>query len=274
MARLFARRITASGDVFKNTILDPNRSVNFVTCHDGFTLNDLVSYNHKSNHINGEDNRDGHDHNFSWNCGEEGPSNNPEVEQLRIKQIKNFFTILMISQGTPMFMMGDEIRRSQLGNNNGYCQDNPISWMDWNLVEKNKEMFEFVRQIISFNLSVEFFQEEHYWLASEPISSTDISFHGTFLDQPDFSDHSHSIAFTLNNSNFGKTIHVMVNAYWEALDFELPKMSNANWLKIINTAENYPLDFQVPEDASVIQTQYCKVKERSIVLAMAIDKQA
>ena len=270
VARLFARRIAASGDVFKDIIQDPNQSVNFVTCHDGFTMNDLVSYNFKYNHDNGENNRDGHNQNFSWNCGEEGPSKDEEVEALRKKQIKNFFTILMISQGTPMFLMGDEIRRTQLGNNNGYCQDNPLSWMDWTLVEKNKELLDFVRKLIGFNLSVEFFQEEHYWLAPEPISSTDISFHGVHLDQPDFSDHSHSIAFTLNNSNFGKSLHVMVNSYWQELRFQLPTPGPSGWLKIIDTAQDHPNDFQSVETANVLAEPNCKVQKRSVVLVMTI----
>ncbi len=266
MAKAFARRVSASSDVFKDLLRDPNRSINFVTCHDGFTLNDLVSYNEKHNLVNGEDNRDGVNDNHSWNCGHEGPTDDPAVEQLRIRQIKNFMTILMISQGTPMFAMGDEVRRTQRGNNNAYCQDNELAWFDWGLVEQHKDQLQFVSKLIRFNLATPFFQEEHFWVAPEPISSTQIAFHGIHLHQPDWSDHSHSIAFTLTNQTFGSAIHVMVNAYWEPLTFELPRTPYYRWQKIIDTAEVSPNDIHLPKKAPPVGGFFCEVKERSVVL--------
>ncbi|NTU50048.1 MAG: glycogen debranching protein GlgX, partial [Desulfobulbaceae bacterium] len=156
-------RICASPDLYEQPEREPNRSINFITSHDGFTLNDLVSYNEKHNEDNGEENRDGSDYNFSWNCGVEGSTDNPEIEALRLRQIKNFLTILMVSQGTPMLLMGDEIRRTQLGNNNAYCQDNELSWFDWSAIEKQGDLLNFVKQLIHFNLTREIFQDARFW---------------------------------------------------------------------------------------------------------------
>lgn len=266
MAMNLAERICASFDIFGDILRDPNRSINFVTCHDGFTMNDLVSYNEKHNLANGEDNRDGVDANFSWNCGVEGPTDDNEIEKLRIRQIKNFFTILMTSQGTPMFPMGDEVRRTQQGNNNAYCQDNELSWFDWNLVKKNQEVFCFVKKLIRYNLTSPFSQEEIYWLAPEPTSSTNITFHGTKLNEPDWSHHSHSLAYTLMNHEFGIVIHVMVNAYWEPLRFELPKERDFRWRKIIDTGAPSAEDIFSTDDAPFVNGFHCDVKERSVVL--------
>jgi len=131
--RSLAFRLTGSPDIFGREEREAEQSINFVTCHDGFTLNDLVSFNAKHNKANGEGNRDGADHNLSWNCGAEGPTTNPEVERLRNRQIKNFLVVTLLATGTPMLLMGDEIRRSQGGNNNAYCQNKEVSWLDWTL---------------------------------------------------------------------------------------------------------------------------------------------
>ena len=131
-----ADRLLGSPEIYGHKEREPEQSINFVTCHDGFTLNDLVSYNHKHNEANGEDNRDGANENRSWNCGVEGPTDDPAIEQLRNRQVKNFFTVTMLSLGVPMFVMGDEVRRTQRGNNNAYCQDNETSWFDWTLLAK------------------------------------------------------------------------------------------------------------------------------------------
>src|SRR5436190_2295232 len=133
-----AYRIAGSSDLYQSRRHLPINSVNFINCHDGFTLNDLVSYNAKQNWANGEGNRDGNDDNMSWNCGAEGPTNDQTIEALRDRQIKNFAAILMLSQGVPMFVAGDEVRRTQEGNNNAYCQDNELNWFDWTLPQKNQ----------------------------------------------------------------------------------------------------------------------------------------
>ena len=144
----FASRLTGSSDLYEATGRRPGASINFVTCHDGFTLNDLVSYNEKHNEANGEDNRDGESHNRSWNCGVEGPTADPEILALRARQMRNVLATLMLSQGTPMISHGDEIGRTQDGNNNVYCQDSELSWMDWSLAEKNADLVEFTRKAV------------------------------------------------------------------------------------------------------------------------------
>ncbi len=143
----FASRLTGSSDLYEATSRRPGASINFVTAHDGFTLNDLVSYNEKHNMANGEDNRDGESHNRSWNCGVEGPTDDPDILKLRSRQMRNIMATLMVSQGTPMIAHGDEIGRTQRGNNNVYCQDSELSWMDWSLVEKNGDQLEFTRKV-------------------------------------------------------------------------------------------------------------------------------
>src|SRR5262249_16102628 len=140
--------------VFAGEKWQPERSVNFVTCHDGFTLNDLVSYNVKHNETNREENRDGSSENLSWNCGVEGPTEDRSVEQLRNRQIKNFLTLTLLAAGSPMLSMGDEVRRTQRGNNNAYCHDDETSWFDWTLVEKHRDLHRFVTRLISHRLNV------------------------------------------------------------------------------------------------------------------------
>ncbi len=196
MVKSLAARILASPDIYFRSDTDINRSINFVTCHDGFTLNDLVSYNQKHNQANGENNRDGGNHNYSWNCGEEGATEDPEIEKLRLKQIKNFFTVLLMSQGTPMILMGDEVRRTQQGNNNAYCQNNELSWFDWRNIESNLGLFRFVKNGISLIQGLEVFRLEK---ALAPTAGRDpyLVWHGIELHQPDWSDDSHYLAFTL-----------------------------------------------------------------------------
>ncbi len=266
MAESFSLRLGASIDLFKDIFRDPNRSINFITCHDGFTLNDLVTYNQKYNAANGEGNRDGSNDNHSWNCGVEGPTNDLAIEQLRIRQIKNFLTLLLIAQGTPMLSMGDEIRRTQLGNNNAYCQDNELSWFDWDLVKKNAALLDFVKKLIQLNLKNPFFQEETFWVAPEPIGSSNFSFHGTKLHHPDWSYYSHSLAFNLRNIHFGKMIHVMINAHHEALQFEIPNEPGLRWKKLIDTFQTAPNDILSETKAKRVDTPFCEVQPRSIVL--------
>ncbi|MCB0553876.1 MAG: glycogen debranching protein GlgX [Phaeodactylibacter sp.] len=265
LAHKVSYRLSGSPDLFQQLVRDPNRSINFVTCHDGFTLNDLVSYNQKHNQANGEDNRDGANANFSWNCGVEGPADDPAVEQLRIRQIKNFLVLLMASQGTPMLLMGDEIRRTQQGNNNAYCQDNEMSWFNWNMVQENAELLEFVQRLIRFNLSDKFFQEEIYWNAPTHLTGTSCTFHGTKLYHPDWGHQSHSIAYTLDNKDYGHQLHVMINAYWEPLKFELP-VGKTKWRRIIDT--NVPGKESCLElgEAPVVKGKTTEVQARGVVV--------
>ena len=232
-----AARVLGSPDIYRRRDTDINRSINFITCHDGFTLNDLVSYNTKHNEANGEKNRDGSNDNFSWNCGEEGETEEEEIETLRLRQIKNLLTVLFISQGTPMLLMGDEVRRTQKGNNNAYCQDNELSWFDWSLVEKNYDLLCFVKQLIHFVQGLELFRQESLLEVTERSNKPHLSWQGVTLGQPDWSYYSHTLAFTLRHPEAKEHLHVMLNAYWEPLTFELPPPEEGQcWHRIVDTS--------------------------------------
>jgi len=233
-----ASRILGSPDIYPDPEREPNRSIHFITCHDGFTMNDLVSYDQKYNEANNEGNQDGSNFNDSWNCGIEGPTNDPAIENLRQQQIKNFFTLLFVSQGTPMILMGDEVRRTQNGNNNAYCQDNEISWFDWGLVDKNKELLEFVKSLISYTSKKELFKLEKILTTREVVQGAHLRWHGTDTQHPDWSDFSRSLAFSLSYPKHNEYIYVILNSYWDSLTFELPKLQNGyHWQKIIDTAD-------------------------------------
>lgn len=269
LVKSLAARILASPDMYPRADTDINRSINFVTCHDGFTLNDLVSYNHKHNLANGEDNRDGGNDNHSWNCGVEGLATDPEVAQLRLKQIKNFFTVLLMSQGTPMILMGDEVRRTQQGNNNTYCQNNELSWFDWSNLESNLGLFRFVRQAIALIQGLSVFRLEHA-LATTKGQDPYLIWHGTKLEQPDWSEDTHYLAFTLAAPQHNEYLHVIFNAYWESLTFELPKLTTEhNWHRIIDTSLPTPEDFCELATAPLIPDCSYQVEARSSVVLMA-----
>lgn len=240
VARL-AQRIAGSRDLYPQPDREPNRSINFITCHDGFTLNDLVSYNQKHNEANLLENKDGSDVNDSWNCGVEGLSSLPHIEKLRLQQIKNFMVVLFTSQGTPMFLMGDEVRRTQSGNNNAFCQDNPISWFDWQCAERNADLLRFTRKLSLFCQENFLFQQEKFWLDPD---GPDVTWHGVQLNQPDLSDDSHCLAYELINSVKGEHLFIILNAYWEPLAFELPVLtSEKRWHRKVDTARPSPDDF-------------------------------
>ncbi len=265
-----ANRLTASSDVFNQLQRDPNRTINFVTCHDGFTLNDLVSYNTKHNEANGENNLDGNDTNFSWNCGVEGQTDDPALEALRLRQIKNLLTILLIAQGTPMLQMGDEVRRTQHGNNNAYCQNNEGSWFDWHQLDQHAELLHFMRGLITFTQQSSLFREAYFWnLNVNPLSSY-ITWHGTHLDRPDWGDDSHSLAFSLHHPKTGDHIHVMLNAFWEPLSFEVPPLpASQSWRRIVDTSLPSPDDFCDPAAAPRWDGIPYPVEARSSVMPYA-----
>lgn len=270
MASTLSLRVNASTDLFNEPLRNPNRSINFITCHDGFTLNDLVSYNQKHNWANGEENRDGHDSNHSWNCGVEGPTDDPVVESLRLRQVKNHFALLLLSQGTPMLLMGDEVRRTQRGNNNAYCQDNELNWLDWDKVEQQPGLLRFVQMLNQFNLQTAFFQEGHYWNSPPHLGASRCIFGGVEVHEPDWGQHSRTLSFSLKNPRYDKWLYVMVNAYWEHLEFQIPKPKGARpWKRIINTAASSPQDIVHFDDAPVIRGEKVYVNARSIVLLMS-----
>ncbi len=268
--RLMPPRVLGSPDIFGHREREPEQSLNFVTCHDGFTLNDLVSYNGKHNEANGEANRDGMDNNLSWNCGIEGPSEDKAVEGLRQRQVKNFIVMLLTSLGTPMLLMGDEMRRTQRGNNNAYCQDNEVSWLDWDLLDRHADLHRFVRMLISHRLRGIAMRPEEGFEPSlnEVLCRAEFDWHGVRLDCPDWSDDSHSIACTVR-PRAGLVplwLHLMSNAYWEPLDFELPPVPEtaaSGWQRWIDTARESPEDIVEPLTAPLVQEAQYPVMPRS-----------
>jgi len=266
-----ADRLLGSPSIYGQREREAEESVNFVTCHDGFTLNDVVSYNRKHNEENGEENRDGRDDNRSWNCGVEGPSDDTEIEKLRNRQIKNFFTAVMLSVGVPMFVMGDEVRRTQRGNNNAYCQDNDTSWFDWNLVSKRADVLRFVRLLIQRRVMREVEHERGRLSLSQFLREAKHAWHGVKLNQPDWSSSSHSLAISAELKNEGLLLYVILNAYWEALDFELPVPANGagNWRRWIDTALDPPDEICEWNAAAPVAGERYHAGARSVVVLIA-----
>jgi glycogen operon protein len=245
-----------------------------VTCHDGFTLNDLVSYDRKHNEANGEDNRDGSDDNLSWNCGAEGPTDDPAVEALRNRQVKNFLALELLAVGTPMLLMGDEVRRTQRGNNNAYCQDSDLSWFDWSLLERHADIHRFVKALNAFRQRRDAVVEGTALSLNQLLRQVRFEWHGVALNRPDWSDYSHSLAFTLRSLRARFMLHAMLNAYWEPLTFELPPVPAERrqaWRRRIDTALMSPDDISPWETAPVVGQPTYVVQPRSVVvLALAL----
>ncbi|MEP7364785.1 MAG: glycogen debranching protein GlgX [Acidobacteriota bacterium] len=235
-------RLLGSPSIYGPKERELEESINFATCHDGFTLNDLVSYNHKHNEENGEDNRDGADENRSWNCGVEGLSDDRVIERMRTQQVKNFFTAVMLSGGVPMFVMGDEVRRSQRGNNNAYCQDNYTSWFDWSLFSKHADVLRFVKLLIERRMVRDMEHEHRRASLSQVLREAKPAWHGVKLNQPDWSPSSHSIAISGELKNEAVLAHLILNAYSEGLEFELPILigGGQRWRRWIDTALDPP----------------------------------
>jgi isoamylase len=252
MVTRIADRLLGSPQLYSHKQREAEQSVNFVTCHDGFTLNDLVSYNQKHNEANGEDNRDGTDDHRSWNCGVEGPTDDPEVEKLRTRQVKNYLAVTMLSLGLPMIHMGDEVRRTQLGNNNAYCQDNEASWFDWTLLAKHADVLRFVKLVVARRLVREVDLDRERMTLNQFLRQAKLTWHGVRLHQPDWSDTSHSLAFSAELGKEGLLFYAILNAYWEPLEFELPPLGgggNVPWRRWIDTALDSPQDI-VPWEAA------------------------
>jgi isoamylase len=270
-----ATRLLGSPDLYGHEEREAEQSINFVTCHDGFTLNDLVSYNRKHNEANGEDNRDGFDENLSWNCGVEGPTDDATIEALRNRQVKNFFTLTLLAAGTPMILMGDEIRRTQQGNNNAYSQDSELSWFDWTLLERHGDLHRFLKALNEFRQRRDTVAEANRLSLNEVLRRARIEWHGVALNRPDWSDHSHSLAFTVRSLGGRFLLHGMLNAYWEPLAFELPPLapgSGQNWRRCIDTALNAPHDIRYWENAPLVTQATYVAQPRSIVLfALALE---
>ena len=265
-----ADSMLGSHNVYGHKQREAEQSVNFVTCHDGFTLNDLVSYNHKHNEANGEGNRDGSNDDRSWNCGAEGPTEDPAIEQLRNQQIKNFFTATMLSLGVPMFVMGDEVRRTQQGNNNAYCHDNASVWFDWSLVEQHADLHRFVRLLLARRVLRDVEDEQQRISLSELIRRAKASWHGVKLNQPDWSKNSRSFAFCAELPKHNLMIHLIVNAHWESLEFELPLLADGHpWRRWIDTYLPTPEDICDWDAAKPIPGSNYATGPRSVVVLLA-----
>jgi isoamylase len=264
-----ADRMLGSHEIYGHENRGPEQSVNFVTCHDGFTLNDLVSYNQKHNEANNEDNRDGCNDNRSWNCGVEGPTNDPLVEQLRIRQIKNFLTVNLLSLGVPMLSMGDEVRRTQRGNNNAYCHDNDLTWFDWTLVEQHAEILRFVRLILGPRVLRDKLHEDRRISLTEFLKRANKQWHGVKVNQPDWGTHSRSFAFQAEMQPLGRMFHLIVNGYEEPLDFELPPCSTGTcWRRWIDTSLPSPHDIAEWQNALPVADSTYRASSRSVVLLL------
>lgn len=260
-------RILGSPDIYGHAGREPEQSVNFVTCHDGFTLNDLFSYNQKHNQANGEESRDGADDNRSWNCGVEGPTEDLEVERLRNQQVKNALFINLISVGTPMLLMGDEVRRTQAGNNNAYCQDNEVSWFDWSLLEKHADVYRFTRMLVAHRLARQSRTQRGERTLAQMLARARVQEHGVRLNQPDRGPDSHSLALTAWLFSDGLVLHMMFNAYWEPLEFELPADSHGKpWCRWVDTALASPEDIVHLHEAPEILDGSYLVAPRSIAV--------
>jgi glycogen operon protein len=254
-----ATRLSGSSDLYEASGRLPRHSINFVTCHDGFTLWDLVSYNHKHNEANGENNRDGMNDNNSWNCGAEGPTDNPEIVGLRRRQAKNLVATLLLSQGVPMLMAGDEFLRTQGGNNNAWCQDNEIGWVNWDRATRNSDFLRFVREFIQLRKRHAAFRRRNFFHGRGPHGqmAPDILWHGTEPNLPDFSAHSHSLAFSLDGSLTSREpdrdFYVAMNAWRETLSFRVPRSpSGWPWRRIVDTALASPLDIVTAEEGPFV----------------------
>jgi glycogen operon protein len=272
MIPAIATRIAGSADIYQGKSRGPMNSVNFITAHDGFTLYDLVSYNQKHNDANGEDNRDGVDDNISWNCGWEGEKDDPGLNAFRRRQIKNFAAILFLSQGTPMFVAGDEIGRTQGGNNNAYCQDNEISWIDWTLAKENAELFRFFSEMIGLRRRQTNLQRRTFMSgAPNRRGLPDIAWHGIDLDQPDWnSGYARVLAFTLAADDDWfepeADLHVMLNMDDQQHDFAVPSLADRRWTVFADTAKPSPHDIHPAGECPLLDGDRYPVEARSIVI--------
>ncbi len=269
--RTLPARLLGSPDLYAHKERAPDQSVNFITSHDGFTLNDLVSYNGKHNEDNREGGRDGSDTNWSWNCGTEGPTADPGIERLRTRQIKNFLAILILSLGTPMLCMGDEFRRTQRGNNNPWCQDNEISWVDWQLLKEHEEIHRFVKLLLRSRKARPIPGELSL---NELLRASRTQWCGVTLDHPDWSEASHALALSVGGASGHPRLHAMFNGYWDKLAFELPGTggSGGRWRRLVDTSLAAPDDIVLLEAAAEVAGSKYTVQQRSIVVLETLEE--
>ena len=271
MASPLATRLLGSPDLYLTSAREPYHSINYVTCHDGFTLNDLVSYNEKHNLANGENNADGSDANYSWNCGSEGPSDDPAMRELRLRQQKNFATILLLSHGVPMLLAGDEVGRTQQGNNNAYCQDNEISWLDWRLAETNSGLLRFFQMMVAFRKRCPLLRRGTFQLNGE--GGFHVTWHGIQRMKPDWSHDSRTLAMQLTQLHDEDTrddLHFIANAWSGDLEFELPQIGEREWFRLADTAQTSPLDIaEEGQEFPLLSQETYLVRAHSVAIFVA-----
>jgi isoamylase len=266
-----ADRLLGSPQIYGHKQREAEQSVNFVTCHDGFTLNDLVCYERKHNEANGEDNRDGANDNRSRNWGVEGPTLDPAIEALRNRQVKNFLAVTMLSLGLPMILMGDEVRRTQQGNNNAYCQDNEMSWFDWSLIAEHRDVHRFVRLLCAQRVFEDTEPERQRLSLTQVLRSAKRAWHGVKLGRPDWAVSSHSLAFSAETQHDQLLVHVILNAYWEPLDFELAPLSGSDplWRRWVDTSLESPDDIVEWDAARPVPGRVYRAGPRSVAALFA-----
>jgi glycogen operon protein len=244
----FAQRICGSADIYAKSGKGPESSINFVTCHDGFTLHDLVSYRQKHNEPNGQNNRDGTSENYSENCGAEGETADVRIGSSRKRQIKNFLATLLISRGVPMLLGGDEGRRTQGGNNNAYCQDNETSWVDWNTLEQHQEIYRFARGMIAFRSAHPVLSKEQFYTDAE------IHWFGPQGGLPDWADPKERQVACLIHEDEHHALCLMFNAGADAVDFGLPPVPpGAGWRLAVDTSREAPQDLCAAGEESICE---------------------
>jgi len=268
-----ATRLGGSSDLYAASGRRPSNSINFITCHDGFTLHDLVSYNEKHNEANGEQNRDGSNDNLSWNCGVEGDTTDPGVLRMRRRQARNFLALLMLSRGVPMLLAGDEVLHSQRGNNNAYCQDNELSWFDWRLVESNREMLRFSRELIALRRRHPSLTRSHFF-TGRPIPSRgipDIAWYGPGLAPPSWHDVDlRFLACTIAGlTPDEEDLHLLINMSQNEIRAQLPSIANRRWHVALDTGARPPGDISARADQRQCAEALYPVEPRSVVVLEA-----
>ncbi|WP_327067516.1 glycogen debranching protein GlgX [Kitasatospora sp. NBC_01302] len=267
-----ATRLGGSRDLFGRQGELPTNSINFITCHDGFTLNDLVSYNGKHNLANGEAGADGSYENYSWNCGVEGPTDAEEVERLRVRQIKNFAAILLLSRGVPMILAGDEFRNSQGGNNNAYCQDNQISWLDWEQAQKENEVRDFFRGMIALRKRFAALRQPRFFEdRRNERGLPEVTWHGCQLEQPGWEDgQARALALTLAGFDGDPDLHIVLNMFHLGLDCELPHVPGHRWALAVDSSRGPGEDVRSPDAPLPLDGHTFHAHGRSVVVLTSL----
>jgi glycogen operon protein len=267
-----ATRIAGSSDIYARQGKFPGNSINFITCHDGFTLHDLVSYEHKINDANGEDNRDGSDSDWSSNCGIEGPTDDSDVLRLRARRARNFLALLMLSQGVPMLLAGDEVMRSQNGNNNAYCQDNETSWFDWSHTQSAAGMLRFTREIIALRKRHPSLHRPRFIDPAPLGRDPDIRWYGEDLEAPNWHDGAARVlCFTLVGPAAGEPpLHVMMNMSADSKRLPLPDPAVRVWRRCVDTALPAPNDILGLKESAPIRTGYYELAASAVAVFEAL----